>query len=212
MPSSLISRFGPFELDVRTAELRKHGIPVRLPDQSFQILLMLLERPGDVVSRGDIRLRLWPNDTVVDFDQSISAAVRRLRSALGDSADAPRYIETVAKRGYRFRGELDTAAAPTPEFPRTPPRYRLLEKLGQGGMGVVYRAEDLRLGRQVAVKLLPGTDGDLPDRAPVRLEQEARTASVRSTASRTSTRVRESSWNCWWAKRWPRGWRGDDCR
>src|SRR5579883_2661907 len=111
-PASIV-RFGPFELDVRSAELRKHGIPLRLPEQSFQILLMLMEKPGEVVSRGDIRLRLWPNDTVVDFDQSISAAIRRLRNALGESAGEPGYIETVSKRGYRFRGELESAAPTT---------------------------------------------------------------------------------------------------
>jgi len=138
---------------------------------------MLLERPGELVSRADIRLRLWPSDTVVDFDQSISAAMRRLRSALGDSADAPLYIETVSKRGYRFRGELERAPATAPGGTEAPSRYRLLEKLGQGGMGVVYRAEDPRLGRQVAVKLLPATDEAIPGQALVRLEREARMAS-----------------------------------
>src|SRR4051794_15754312 len=97
METVRVRRFGPFELDAHTGELRTRGIRVRLPDQSAQLLLLLLERPGEVVSRADIRLRLWPNDTIVDFDQSINAIVRRLRSALDESADAPRYIETVAK-------------------------------------------------------------------------------------------------------------------
>ena len=97
-----IIRFGSFDLDVRAAELRKQGIKVRLHDQPFRILLMLLEHPGDVVLRDEIRLALWPNNTVVEFDHSINAAIQRLRDALGDSADRPRYVETVARRGYRL--------------------------------------------------------------------------------------------------------------
>jgi DNA-binding winged helix-turn-helix (wHTH) protein/dienelactone hydrolase len=104
-------RFGPFELDVRAAELCKHGIRIRLQDQPFQILRMLLECPGEVVLREEIRNQLWPNDTVVEFDHSINAAVKRLRDALGESADKPRYIETLARRGYRFIGQVETPAS-----------------------------------------------------------------------------------------------------
>ena len=98
--------FGDFELDVRAGELRKNGLRIRLQDQSFQILRMLLERPGEVVLREEIRKKLWPNDTIVEFDHSINAAVKRLRNALGESAEEPRVIETLAKRGYRFAGAL----------------------------------------------------------------------------------------------------------
>jgi DNA-binding winged helix-turn-helix (wHTH) protein len=99
-------RFAAFELDVRSGELRKHGVRIRLQEQPFQVLLMLLERPGEVVLREEIRKRLWPNDTIVEFAPSINNAIQRLRDALGDSADSPRYLETVARRGYRFIGEL----------------------------------------------------------------------------------------------------------
>jgi serine/threonine-protein kinase len=110
-------RFGPFELDLRSAELRKNGVRIRLQEQPFQILCILLERQGQVVPRDEIQKRLWPNNTVVEFDHSINAAVRRLRNALQDSADKPRYVETVARRGYRFIGEVDSAglSAPAPE-------------------------------------------------------------------------------------------------
>src|SRR5215471_16253408 len=95
-------RFEWFEVNLRSGELSKGGEKVKLPEQSFQILAMLLERPGEVVFRHEIQKRLWPNDTVVEFENSINAAIKRLRSALGDSADQPRYIETLARRGYRF--------------------------------------------------------------------------------------------------------------
>src|SRR5580700_10336650 len=104
-PARLL-RFGDFELDVRPGELRKHGVRIRLQDQSFQILLMLLERPGEVLLREEIRQKLWPNNTIVEFDHSINAAIKRLRNALGESAEDPRFIETLAKRGYRFVGEV----------------------------------------------------------------------------------------------------------
>ncbi len=107
--------FGDFELDVRARELRKHGLRIRLQDQSFQILLMLLEHPGDVVLREEIRQKLWPNNTVVEFNHSINAAIKRLRNALGESAEEPRHIETLAKRGYRFLGETEQIGGPQPE-------------------------------------------------------------------------------------------------
>src|ERR1700730_16712927 len=94
--------FGVFELDRRNRQLRREGRPLRLQEQPFQVLALLLEHPGDLVSRGDIRNRLWPADTFVDFDNSLNAAVNRLREALGDSAENPRFVETVPRRGYRF--------------------------------------------------------------------------------------------------------------
>lgn len=110
-------QFSIFELDVRAGELRRNGSRVRLQDQPFQILISLLERPGEVITREELRSRLWPADTFVDFDHSLNAAVRRLRDALGDSADTPRFIETVARRGYRFIAPIskplvDAAATP----------------------------------------------------------------------------------------------------
>ena len=96
-------RFEGFELDLRGGELRTDdGRPVRLSEQPFRILTMLLEHAGEVVSREEIRKKLWPNDTIVEFEHSISAAMNRLRQALGDSADNPHYIETLARRGYRL--------------------------------------------------------------------------------------------------------------
>jgi Tol biopolymer transport system component/DNA-binding winged helix-turn-helix (wHTH) protein len=95
-------RFGQFDLDLRAGELRRKGVRVKLQDQPFQILVQLLEKPGDVVTREELRERLWPANTFVDFDHSLNAAVRRLRDALGDSAENPTFVETVARRGYRF--------------------------------------------------------------------------------------------------------------
>jgi Tol biopolymer transport system component/DNA-binding winged helix-turn-helix (wHTH) protein len=95
-------RFGLFDLDLRAGELRRKGARVKLQEQPFQILAHLLEKPGEVVTREELRQRLWPADTFVDFDHSLNAAIRRLRDALGDSAENPTFVETVARRGYRF--------------------------------------------------------------------------------------------------------------
>jgi Tol biopolymer transport system component/DNA-binding winged helix-turn-helix (wHTH) protein len=105
--------FGVFELNLRTGELRRNGIRVKLQEQPFQVLAQLLEKPGDVVNREDLRERLWPADTFVDFDHSLNAAIRRLRDALGDSAENPIFVETVARRGYRFLAPI--AIKPTTE-------------------------------------------------------------------------------------------------
>lgn len=108
MSTNQIVRFGKFDLDVRAGELRKSGLRIRLQDQPFRILLMLLEHPGEVVSREQIRQTLWPDGTIVEFDHSISAAIKRLRDALGESAEQPRYVETLARRGYRFIAPVAT--------------------------------------------------------------------------------------------------------
>ena len=95
-------RFGEFELDTRAGELRRGTARIRLQEQPFQILLMLLEKPGGVVTREEIRKRLWPNDTVVEFDHSIGTAIKKLRQALDDEAASPRYVETLPRRGFRL--------------------------------------------------------------------------------------------------------------
>ena len=115
-------RFGSFELDVRARELRNGSTRVRLQEQPFEILRLMLERPGDVVTRDELRQRLWPNGTFVDFEHSLNAAIKRLRATLGDDADRPRFVETVPRRGYRFiAGAVDDvprAAARAPHEPR----------------------------------------------------------------------------------------------
>ena len=95
-------RFGVFEADVRAAELRKQGAKIKLQEQPFQVLLVLLEKPGAVITREEIQKRVWPADTFVDFDHGVNNTIRRLREALSDSAENPRFIETLSRRGYRF--------------------------------------------------------------------------------------------------------------
>src|SRR6201984_3354221 len=100
--SNRIARFGVFELDLNTGELRKGGVKLRLQGQPVQVLTLLLERAGDVVTREELREKLWASDTFVDFDHSLNTAINKVREALGDSASTPRYVETLARRGYRF--------------------------------------------------------------------------------------------------------------
>jgi DNA-binding winged helix-turn-helix (wHTH) protein len=93
-----VVRFGVFEIDVRAGELRKGGVKVKLQEQPFQVLCMLVERPGEVVTREELRNRLWPADTFVDFDHGVNAAIKRLRDTLGESAEMPVYIQALARR------------------------------------------------------------------------------------------------------------------
>src|SRR5215475_1488056 len=145
-----LARFDSFEVNLRSGELSKNGRKIRLREQSFLVLAMLLERPGEVVTRQEIQQRLWPNDTVVEFENSINAAIMRLRAALRDSAEQPRYVETMARRGYRWKAsvvwteplpaQVEATALPLAPPPRDSPdshligkkvsHYRVLEVLG----------------------------------------------------------------------------------
>src|SRR5579859_3788970 len=102
-------RFGVFEVDLLAGELRKHGIRIRLQEQPFRVLVTLLERPGEIVTRDELQKELWPADTFVDFDHGLNKAINKIRDALGDSATNPRFVETVARRGYRFLAEVKVA-------------------------------------------------------------------------------------------------------
>lgn len=108
-------KFGDFEADLKAAELRKEGTRLRLQLQPFQLLVALMEKPREVVTRDELRQRLWPQDTFVDFDHGLNTAIAKLRDVLGDSAANPRYIETIAKRGYRFLGDV-TAVQDSPQI------------------------------------------------------------------------------------------------
>lgn len=118
--NSKVTRFGVFEVDHSAGELRKSGVRLRLQGQPFQVLALLLERAGSVVTREELQQKLWPSDTFVDFDHSLNTAINKVREALGDSASSPRYVETLARRGYRFIAPVLNEAPPEPAAPAPP--------------------------------------------------------------------------------------------
>lgn len=105
-PAGNVSRFGLFELDLKAGQLRKNGMKIRLARQPIHILAMLLDRPGEFVTREEFKRRIWPSDVLIDFDHGLNKSIQRLREALGDSSDSPRFIETIPRIGYRFIGPL----------------------------------------------------------------------------------------------------------
>src|SRR5215813_10069644 len=128
MPPVARYKFDDFEADLRAAELRRNGARLKLQLQPFQVLIALLERPKEVVTREELRQRLWPQDTFVDFDHGLNTAMVKLRDVLGDSASSPKYIETIAKCGYRFLGDpepIQEQAPPPPTQSSEVPTARL---------------------------------------------------------------------------------------
>src|SRR5712672_3548523 len=137
-------RFESFEVDVRAGELRKAGVKLKLSGQPFQVLSILLERPGEVVTREELQKRLWP-DTFVDVDHNLNTAINKIREVLGDSAESPRYVETLPRRGYRFIApvELGSSEEPAAELSPVPPHKsvrRSLDPLWMVMLGVLILA------------------------------------------------------------------------
>jgi DNA-binding winged helix-turn-helix (wHTH) protein/Tol biopolymer transport system component len=155
-------RFGIFEANFRSGELRRNGIRIRLQEQPLQILNLLLEKPGEVVSREELQAHLWPADTFVDFDHSLNAAIKRLRDALGDSAENPRFVETLARRGYRFIAPVNngpvTISLPMEAIPQLPALQHPYLWIAFVGLLVLGLTGGWFLGRRTSSKIVPRFD------------------------------------------------------
>jgi DNA-binding winged helix-turn-helix (wHTH) protein len=189
--TAAVVRIGGVEIDMRRHEIRRGGETIRLQQQPFQILALLMEHAGGVVTRHDIERRLWPDGTTVDFEHSVNAAIRRLRVALGDDALEPRFVETVPRRGYRFVGRLDASGRVDERRPAAVRRPRVLVRpfLTRGetpddGLGLALIEE---LAAQLAHRGADRLDvltrapepGDCADRVCYRVEGSIRAAGDR---------------------------------
>jgi cholera toxin transcriptional activator len=153
-------RFGAFEIDLAAGELRKSGMKLRLQGQPFQVLILLLERAGEVVTREELRQSLWPSDTFVDFDHSLNTAINKLRDTLGDSASSPRYIETLSRRGYRFIAPVQRHDAAEPVLDQK------LDRQGRNSEAPVERSEALtQPSAKIARPVHPELEIPIPHRA-----------------------------------------------
>src|SRR3982751_4359995 len=159
-----ITRFGSFELDHDGRELRRDGSQVRLQEQPLQILTILLEVPGTIVSRDALRDKIWPSDTFVDFDHGINNAIKRLREALGDTAETPHYVETLPRRGYRFIGKLEReapkfrslAVLPLENLSRDPEQEYFAEGLTEALITTLAKIGELRVVSRTSAMLYKG--------------------------------------------------------
>jgi len=194
--------FAVFEVDLRSGELRRNGLKVKLQNQPFQILTMLLERPGEVITRDEMRIRLWPAETFVDFDHGLNSAIRRLRDALGDSAENPTYVETLGRRGYRFifpveqpnrnrghSGPAEVVPIAVPERAPPPERNSVAEQRGSwtvatglvGGIGVIVAAILFVLGADRIGQLARQMLGGAPETPARAVTQRPLTANPQDT-------------------------------
>src|SRR3989454_1815545 len=194
-PSRGAVRFGVFEVDLRVGELRKRGVKIKLQDQPFQILQILLEHSGEVVTREELRERIWPADTFVDFDQGLNNAIKRLRESLSDSPDNPRFIETIPRRGYRFIGMTGSstpgrmrslAVLPLENLSGDPEQEYFAEGLTEALITTLAKIGELRVVSRTSVMQYKGVHKALPEIAR-ELEVEA---IVEGTVLRAGHRVR----------------------
>ena len=187
-------RFGMFEADFRAGELRKQGVKVKLQDQPLQVLQVLLQHPGELVTREELRTRIWPSDTFVDFDVGINNAIKRLREALGDSAETPRFIETLSRRGYRFIETISAsprrfeslAVLPLENLSGDPEQEYFAEGLTEALITTLAKIGELRVISRTSVMQYKGVHKALPEIAR-ELEVEA---IVEGTVLRAGHRVR----------------------
>jgi TolB-like protein/Flp pilus assembly protein TadD len=187
-------RFGLFEADFRSGELRKQGVKVKLQDQPLQVLQVLLQHPGQVVTREELRTIIWPSDTFVDFDVGINNAIKRLREALGDSAETPRFIETLSRRGYRFIETISAsprkfeslAVLPLENLSRDPEQEYFAEGLTEALITTLAKIGELRVVSRTSVMQYKGVHKPLPEIA----RELGVDAIVEGTVLRAGHRVR----------------------
>jgi DNA-binding winged helix-turn-helix (wHTH) protein len=191
--SHAIVRFGGFELDSYAAELRRDGTRIRLQVQPLQILRILLEHPGTIITREELREKIWPSDTFVDFDHGINNAIKRLRKALGDIADTPRYVETLPRRGYRFIGKIERegprfrslAVLPLENLSHDPEQEYFADGLTEALITTLAKIGELRVVSRTSSMLYKGA------RKPLR--EIARTRSGRDRRGNRAARWRSSA-------------------
>jgi TolB-like protein/Flp pilus assembly protein TadD len=190
-------RFGVFEVDFRAGELRKRGVKIKLQEQPLQILQMLLEHPGEVITRNELQRKIWPADTFVDFEQGLYNAVRRLRDALKDSAEKPRFVETLSRRGYRFIGTIDAsprqiqslAVLPLENLSRDPEQEYFADGLTEALIGSLAKISALRVVSRTTAMHYKGTHLSLPE-----IARELQVDGiVEGTVLRSGVRVRIST-------------------